>query len=38
MDGNTAAWAAGLQSDTTSLSFYYGNDRQMGYSVRCIKD
>ena len=38
MDGNTAAWAGGLQSDTTSLSFYYGNDRQMGLSVRCIKD
>lgn len=38
MDGNTSAWAAGLESDTTSLTFYYGNDRQLGYSVRCIKD
>lgn len=38
MDGNTAAWAAGLESDTTSLKFYYGSDRQSGFSVRCLKD
>ena len=38
MDGNTAAWAAGLESDTTRLTFYYGNDRQSGFSVRCLKD
>ena len=38
MDGNTMAWAAGLLSDDTKLSFYYGAERQSGLSVRCIND
>lgn len=37
-DGQTAAYAAGLDGDSTRLIFYYGNDRQKGLSIRCIND